>query len=198
MTAILGDCREGLVFVVSAPAGTGKTTLAHMLVEEFSSVIASVSYTTRIPRLNEQEGIDYHFVNKTVFQEKIATEDFLEYVKLYDDYYGTSRAWLEQQKKSGKHVVLVIDTQGAMQLMRTFPAIFIFIRPPSLEVLRKRLIHRNTESPEKIKERLQWAEHELETAHLYDYQLVNDDLAVAYQALRSVVIAETYRTRRTN
>lgn len=196
--AILGDLQEGLAFVISAPAGTGKTTLVQMLVQEFPSVIASVSYTTRAPRLGEKEGIDYHFITPAVFQEKIASEDFLEHVELYGHQYGTSRAWINNQQKKGKHVVLVIDTQGALQLMRKFPAIFIFIRPPSIEELSKRLIDRQTESHEMIERRVFWAQHELETAHLYDYQLVNDDLTIAYQTLKSIVIAETHRIRRTN
>jgi len=196
MAAILGQCAKGLIFIVSAPAGTGKTTLVQMLAQEFPSIVASVSYTTRAPRLGEQEGKHYHFISQQAFKEKIDESDFLEYVQLYQDYYGTSQQWINKQIHQGKHVVLVIDTQGALQLKNKIAATFIFIRPPSLEILKARLINRQTESIAIIDTRLTWAQYELEQADLYDYQIVNDDLAVAYQALRSVVIAETYRTRK--
>src|SRR5205085_2410637 len=101
------------------------------------SIIASISYTTRPPREGEREGVHYHFITSAEFEAKIAATDFLEYVKLYGTYYGTSRQWIQEQQREGKHVVLVIDTQGALQLKGKIPAIFIFIRPPSVEVLRK-------------------------------------------------------------
>lgn len=195
MSTLLGKCTEGLIFIVSGPAGTGKTTLIQMLVQEFSSLIPSISFTTRKPRPGEVDGVDYHFVTQTVFQEKVEAGDFLEYVELYQDYYGTSKTWIAEQQKLAKHVVLTIDTQGAIQLKNQLPAIYIFIRPPSLEVLKIRLNHRQTETQNVIQQRLKWAEQELCMAPFYDYQLVNDDLAIAYQALRSVIIAETYRTR---
>lgn len=195
MTSLLGEHDEGLIFIVSAPAGTGKTTLIQRLVQEFSSIIASISFTTRQPRDGEVPGIHYHFITESEFEAKIAAEDFLEYVKLYGTYYGTSRQWIKEQQQKGKHVVLVIDTQGALQLKGKIPAVLIFVRPPSEEILRQRLTQRQTESPEMIEKRLDWARKELQAAQRYDYQLINDDLDEAYQVLRSIFIAEGHRNR---
>lgn len=195
MNGILGNLKEGLLFILSAPAGTGKTTLMKMLTDEFDNVMASISYTTRVPRGDEQQGKDYHFVTQKEFLEKIRASDFLEYVKLYDTYYGTSRQWVAEQRKKGKHVFLVIDTQGALQLKGKVDAVFIFVRPPSMEDLKTRLMNRQTDSAEMVEKRLEWARHELEFAGQYDYQIVNDDLNDAYQVLRSIVVAECHRKR---
>lgn len=195
MSSLLGDGKEGLAFIVSAPAGTGKTTLVEKLMNEFSSILASISYTTREPREGEIPGIHYHFITENEFETKIAAGDFLEYVKLYGTYYGTSSRWVKEQQKKGKHVVLVIDTQGALKLKGKFPAALIFIRPPSLDVLRKRLIRRQTETPGMIDQRVEWAQMELDAAQQYDYQIINDDLEIAYQILRCIIIAECHRTK---
>lgn len=193
---LLGNLKKGLVFVVSAPAGTGKTTLVQKLVQEFSCIVQSVSYTTRPRRYNESSGDHYHFITQDTFEKKIKEEEFLEYVKLYDDYYGTSKKWVESKQNAGKHVFLVIDTQGALQLVDTLDAQFIFIAPPSLKELKRRLVIRNTDTKEAIAKRLKWAEKELEAAHYYDYFIVNDSLNIAYEALRSIVIAEEHRAYR--
>ncbi len=195
MSGLLGDKGEGLIFVLSAPAGTGKTTLVQMLAEEFPSVIASISYTTRQPRQGEIPGLHYHFISELQFEAKIAEGDFLEYVKLYGTYYGTSRQWVLEQKEKGKHVFLVIDTQGALKLQGHLSAVFIFIRPPSLDVLRQRLISRQTETTTSIEKRLEWARIELEAVRYYDYEIINDDLNSAYEILRSIVIAEGHRVK---
>jgi guanylate kinase len=158
-------------------------------------VIASISYTTRQPRGGEISGKDYFFIDESEFEAKIADADFLEYVKLYDTYYGTSRQWVADQQKQGKHVFLVIDTQGALKLKGKVPATFIFVRPPSIDVLRDRLSGRQTEPPEMVERRLEWARIELEAAKNYDYLIVNDDLAKAYQVLKSIVVAECHRVR---
>lgn len=196
MPTLLGEGSEGGMFIVSAPAGTGKTTLVHRLVQEFPEVKASISYTTRQPREGEIPGVDYHFISEAEFEAKIVEGDFLEHVKLYGTYYGTSRQWILAQQKQGIHIVLVIDTQGALQLKGHLSASFIFIRPPSLQVLQARLVKRHTESPEMIEKRLEWAKRELKAVHYYDYQIINDDLEVAYQVLKSIVIAECHRVRR--
>lgn len=192
---ILGNIEKGLLFIVSAPAGTGKTTLVRMLVEEFSTVIESISCTTRPKREGETEGRDYYFLSIEEFEKKIKAGDFLEYAKVFGHSYGTSRSFVENELCKGKHVVLVIDTQGALQLKKVIPATTIFLQPPSLKALKERLTSRNTDSQESIAKRLEWAEKELCLTNQYDYQIVNDDLAVAYQVLRSIIIAEEHRTK---
>lgn len=195
MHRLLGGRKEGLIFVVSAPAGTGKTTLVRMLTEEFACVIESVSYTTRPARANEVPGRDYHFISQAEFEKKIAEKDFLEYAKVFDRYYGTSKSDVAKFQKEGKHVVLVIDTQGALQLMGKLNAVFIFIQPPHIMELRKRLENRKSESAEAIEQRLSWAEKEIALAPRYDYLIVNDNLKTAYETLRAIVIAEEHRTK---
>jgi guanylate kinase len=195
MQKLLGTLKKGLVFVVSAPAGTGKTTLVRMLCEEFSCVQESVSFTTRPARPNEVAGFDYHFISKLDFEQKIAAKDFLEYAKVFDQYYGTGKLEVEEQCRQGNHVILVIDTQGALQLMDRFDAVFVFIKPPNINELRKRLESRKSDSPESIEHRLSWAKKEMDLASRYDYQIVNDDLKTAYEILRSILIAEERRVR---
>ena len=191
---LLGNLTQGLVFVLSAPAGTGKTTLVRMLCNEFDSIVESISCTTRAMRYGEVQGKDYHFVSKEIFEEKLRSRDFLEYAEVFGYYYGTSREYVTVQQKAGKHVMLVIDTQGAMKLKESgFSAIFIFVSPPSLEELRGRLVKRKTESMKNIQERLQWAEHEMQMRVHYDYEIVNDNLHNAYTILRSIVIAEDHK-----
>lgn len=190
---VLGNRERGIVFILSAPAGTGKTTLAQKLIGEFPQIVASISYTTRLPRLGEVDGKDYFFISEIEFEKKIARHEFLEYVRLYGCYYGTSRTWIEARLQAGKHVILVIDTQGAIQLRRTLPSVAIFLQPPSLAELKRRLSHRGTETMNKIEERLTIAEEELKAVKFYDYQIVNDDLDTAYQVLKSIIIAEDHR-----
>ncbi|MGB7978420.1 MAG: guanylate kinase [Chlamydiales bacterium] len=187
--------KKGLVFVVSAPAGTGKTTLVRMLMEEFHHVVDSISYTTRLPRANEVPGRDYNFITVDEFKAKIAEGEFLEYAEVFHQFYGTSKKFVDGQQEKGKHVILVIDTQGALQLKGELDAVFIFISPPSLDELRARLCRRKSETEEAIETRLSWAEEEMALAGQYDYHIVNDHLKTAYDALRSILIAEEHRNR---
>ncbi len=187
--------KKGLVFVISAPAGTGKTTLVKMLKDEFHNVVESVSFTTRPPRENEIPGRDYHFITKAEFEKKIKEGEFLEYAEVFHNYYGTSKKVVASQQEKGKHVVLVIDTQGAMQLMDRLEAVFIFISPPSLEELRSRLCKRKSENQSAIETRLSWAEKEMTLASRYHYHIVNDNLKIAYDVLRSILIAEEHKNR---
>jgi guanylate kinase len=197
---LLGNLPQGLIFVISAPAGTGKTTLVNRLTEEFPSVVRNVSCTTRAPRSGEHEGQDYFFLDQKAFEDKIARGGFIEHAKVFRDYYGTSGEFIKKQQAEGKHVVLVIDTQGALALQKYFkgkaPAIFIFISPPSLNELKERLKKRKTENPQSMEERLAWAKHELEMVHHYDYHIVNDHLDTAYAVLKSIFIAEEHKVRR--
>jgi len=193
---LLGNLSEGLVFVLSAPAGTGKTTLVKMLQNEFPCIIGSISCTTRAPRSGEVPGKDYHFISQEEFAGKIKNGDFLEYATVFENYYGTSKEYVLKEQKKGKHVMLVIDTQGAMQIKKNgLPAVFIFISPPSLLVLKERLFKRKTESAAVIEQRLSWAKDEMALAPQYDYHIVNDNLENAYQILRSIIISEEHRTR---
>lgn len=194
---LLGTLSKGLVFVVSAPAGTGKTTLVRMLVDEFPCVSVSVSCTTRSMRSGEIADKDYHFLSPEEFEQKLKKGEFLEYAHVFGHYYGTLQTDVDKQLNSGKHVILVIDTQGAMQLKeRGVSAVFIFVRPPSLSELRERLFKRKTEKNEHIEERLAWAQKELEMVIEYDYQIVNDNLHRAYEVLRSILIAEEHKKER--
>lgn len=192
---LLGNLSKGLVYIVSAPAGTGKTTLVRMLMQEFDSVVESVSCTTRAPRGGEKEGIDYHFLSENEFLQRIDTGDFLEYANVFGNYYGTSNEFVNRMRDLGKHVVLVIDTQGAMKLKNAgYKATYIFLCPPSLEELKCRLEGRKTEDEETMKKRLSWASKEMELSSKYDYVIVNKDLQVAYGVLRSILIAEEHKT----
>ncbi len=193
---LLGNLPEGLVFVISAPAGTGKTTLVRMLISEFDCIAESVSCTTRPIRPGEVPGVDYHFLSRQEFEDKIHADDFLEYAQVFDYLYGTSRSYVQEQQQAGKHVFLVIDTQGAMLLKeKNYPAVFVFLSPPSLDALEERLSKRQTESSSVIKQRLSWAEKELEMLSQYDYHIINDELEDAYEILRSIVIAEEHKIR---
>jgi guanylate kinase len=190
---LLGNLKKGHVFVISAPAGTGKTTLVKKILKEFPCVKTSISFTTRKPRDREVSGIDYNFISLEEFKKKIDEGEFLEHVELYGDYYGTSKHTIEELQNQGKHVVLVIDTQGGLRLKRMINASLIFIMPPSFEELASRLHKRKSEKPDVIEKRLKWAKNEIEDAKYYDYLIVNDNLKTAYQALRSILIAEEHR-----
>lgn len=190
---LLGNFEKGLIFVISAPAGTGKTTLVKELLKEFSCVKTTVSFTTRLPRNGEVNGVDYNFISVQEFKKKIENGEFLEYVELYGDFYGTSKNNIETLQNQGNHVILVIDTQGGLRLKKMMNATLIFVMPPSLEELGKRLYKRKSESPDVIEKRLEWAKHEIEDAGHYDYKIVNDNLKTAYETLRSILIAEEHR-----
>ncbi len=177
-----------MLFVVSAPSGTGKTTLVDMLTKEFPNIVRSVSLTTRSPRLGERDGVDYHFVSKEIFAEHALRDDFLEHAEVFGYRYGTSKEFVEREESRGNHVILVIDTQGAKQVMKKNRGVFIFISPPSRKEQRSRLEKRSTESEEMMNLRLEWDEAE---AALYNYQIVNRDLGRAYEELKGIIEYET-------
>lgn len=187
--------KKGLLYIVSAPAGTGKTTLIERLKSEFKSVVPSISYTTRTPRAGEVDGVHYHFVSESQFKQMLDQKEFLETVELYGSYYGTSKLDVQSSLEKGNHVFLVIDTQGAEKI-KNGPlkvSTTIFIKPPSLEALKKRLENRKTESKELLEKRLKWAEIEMESEKNYEFSLINDNLDEAYDVLRSIFIAVDHR-----
>ena len=189
---ILGNFSKGRLFVVSAPSGTGKSTLVDMLTHEFSDcVVRSRSSTTREPRGHEKQGVDYDFITRAEFEKE---DDFLEKAEIYGNLYGTKKSVIERYLNAGKHVVLVIDTQGAMNIKKKMKACFIFISPPSAEELEKRLTNRHTEDKATIERRLEWSKKEMTMVGEYDYNLVNDDLEITYQIFRSIFIAEEHKT----
>lgn len=178
---------KGKLFILSAPAGTGKTSLMARLVKEVPNTVQSLSYTTRPPRKGEVEGAHYRFVTKKVFEEMIERGEFLEYVVLFGHYYGTSKKAIEERLNQGKNIILVIDTQGAMKLKGQIQATYIFVLPPSLDALKERLLKRRSECDDKIGERLRVAVEELKQKSAYDYEVVNDDFEQALLELKEII-----------
>lgn len=193
-------CNEGLLIVISGPSGVGKGTICKELIRKnINNIELSVSATTRKPRSGESEGISYYFKGKDEFEEMIKDGQFLEYAKVYDNYYGTPKAQVINKLKEGKDIILEIDTQGAMQVKRNFKeGIFIFIMPPSYQELKKRIINRGTESEDDIKKRLKCAFLEIERVSNYDYIVVNDDIDKAVSKIDCIIHAEKCRLCRYN
>lgn len=189
---------KNLVIVVSAPSGAGKTTICKKLLQTTTGLIFSISMTTRKPRDNEIDGYDYSFVSVDEFQEKIKKGDFLEWAKVYDDYYGTPKKMLEDSLLAGVDVLLDIDGQGAMNVKKEYKdrAVLIFIAPPFLEDLKTRLSNRMTDSQEEIEKRFLLAKEELKNIFRYDYCVINDDVGVTVGKLKSIIIAEKNKVKR--
>ena len=186
--------KRGVLFVFSGPPGVGKGTLKAKLFEEFAGRIAySVSATTRGPREGEVDGKDYFFISRQEFERRVKNNEFLEHAEFAGNCYGTPRAYVEKLLDSGMNVVLEIDVQGALQVMKSMPeCVSVFILPPSFEELEHRLRGRGTETEEKVRERLETAKRELPYAPQYDYQIVNGgDIEAAYQSLRDVFLKST-------
>ena len=186
--------KRGVLFVFSGPSGVGKGTLKAKLFEEFADGIAySVSATTRGPREGEVDGKDYFFISRQEFERRVKNNEFLEHAEFAGNCYGTPRAYVEKLLDSGMNVVLEIDVQGALQVMKSMPeCVSVFILPPSFEELEHRLRGRGTETEEKVRERLETAKRELPYAPQYDYQIVNGgDIEAAYQSLREVFLKST-------
>ncbi|MCX8116517.1 MAG: guanylate kinase [Desulfobacterota bacterium] len=182
---------RGLVFILSAPSGAGKTTLIRRVLEELPGLRFSVSYTTRPPRANEREGVDYHFVTPEVFRKMIEGDQFLEWAEVLGHYYGTARIQEEALREEGIDLILDIDPQGARQAKAKLRnAVLIFVLPPSLEVLRERLVGRGLDSHETIQFRLAHAKEDLKEAHWYDHLLVNDRIEDAVKRLKSIMVEE--------
>ncbi|MEK7798154.1 MAG: guanylate kinase, partial [Nitrospirota bacterium] len=187
--------RQGTLFVVSAPSGAGKTSLCQELVARLPDVRYSVSCTTRKPRPGEVESRHYHFVDEAMFRGMIKEGAFLEWAEVYGNLYGTPRAPIREWIAQGIDVLLDIDTQGALQIRRHEPeAVSIYILPPSLEVLRRRLEDRKGDSPDEIARRLKKAKDEVKHYHDYMYVIINDDFKFSARQLEAIVLAERTRT----
>lgn len=188
----------GKLFVISAPSGTGKTTLLKEVMAGLPKMAFSVSHTTRDPRPGEKDGVDYHFVTREEFDSMIERGLFIEYAEVHNNLYGTSSAAIEKQLRAGLDVILDIDVQGASILRKSnrIQAVHIFIAPPALDELEKRLRGRGTESEEKIQLRLKNAKDEIAAAPEYEYLMINDDFDDASRVLAGIVVAERARGHR--
>ena len=191
-----GSGRRGLLFVVSAPSGTGKTTVAERLVQVVPDLSLSRSYTSRAARPGEVDGIDYNFITRAVFDEMIARRAFLEWADVFGNLYGTSAADAEAHLAAGQDLVLVIDVQGARQVRARCPGtVGVFVLPPSFAVLERRLRGRSADSEEAMQRRLQTAREEVVAFSEYDYVVVNDELEACVDRVRAIVLAERARLR---
>lgn len=180
--------KKGKLFIVSAPSGAGKTTLITHLLNRFKILSYSISHTTRKPRGTEQHGKDYFFISAKAFKKKIDNDDLLEWAKVHDNYYGTSKRFVEQTLERGKSLLLDIDVQGAIQIMESgLDPISIFIMPPSLDELEKRLTARGTDAHEVIAKRLKNAKLEMARKDRYTYTIVNDNLNEAIVGLCRII-----------
>lgn len=188
--------KKGILIVVSGPSGVGKGTINRALLSLLPDISFSISVTTRLPRSGETDGVNYYFVGVEKFQEMIAAGELLEWAKVYGNYYGTPRRAVEEILEQGKDVTLEIDTQGALQVKDKYAdAVLIFIAPPSLAELERRLLRRGTDSPDEILKRLHSAAAEMSLIHRYDYVVVNDEVEQAVSKVCSIITAEKCRSR---
>ena len=189
---------RGVLLVLSGPSGTGKGTVCKAVRDSMGDKLAySISATTRKPRTGEEHGREYFFFSKEEFEALRDQNGFLEWAQVYDNYYGTPRAFVEEVLASGRDCILEIDPQGALQVRKaTDEAVLVFIAPPSLEELRARLTGRGTEAPEEVEKRLSCAEAELAYSNQYDYLIVNDEVEKAAEKMEAILMAELCRTNR--
>lgn len=188
---------RGLLIIISGPSGAGKGTICKSFMERNENVALSVSATTRSPRTGEVEGFNYYFMSKEKFKEKIASNDFLEYAEVYDNYYGTPKSNVEEILESGKDVILEIDIQGALKVKEnTEEGVFIFVLPPSMEELKQRIINRGSETQESLMKRFKSAYKEINYISKYNYAVVNDEVENAVQKLEAIISAEKCRVDR--
>ena len=184
----------GTLYIISAPSGAGKTSLVKALLERLSGVVVSVSHTTRAPRPGEQDGVDYHFINKVEFERRVESGEFLEHAQVFDNYYGTRRATVLERLEADEDVILEIDWQGARQVSEAFPqAVKIFILPPSREALQQRLMSRGQDSDQVISRRMADAINEMRPYEEYHYLIFNDEFDVALAELEALFRARRLR-----
>ena len=186
--------KQGRIIVVSGPSGVGKTTLVETMLEHSSSIVRSVSATTRLPRSGETDGVDYHFLPKSEFERLIEQNGLVEWTKYGENYYGTLKSTLESTIKAGKDIILTIDVDGAIQLKKIgLSCLLIFILPPSLQILRQRLEERKTETESELNQRLERAKAEFDLVAYYDYCVVNDQIPLAIQQLIKIIEVDRFR-----
>ena len=189
--------RKGLLVVVSGPAGVGKGTLCKAYMKKFDDMKLSVSNTTRLPRDGERDGVEYNFTTKENFLKMIENDELLEYVNVFENYYGTSKKWVQEQLDMGNDIILEIDIVGAMNVKKTYDnALLLFIIPPSYEVLEKRLRNRNTDSDDQIRQRLERMEEEIKIMKDYDYFVVNDDIDESLDMMKSIIDTQRCSVKR--
>ena len=188
---------EGILFIISAPSGAGKTTLCKEVVDILPNLLHSVSYTTRSPRSGEVHGHDYFFISQSEFEKMMTAGEFAEWAEVHGNFYGTAIKTLEEYRANGIDVILDIDCQGARQLKERYrQGVFIFILPPSFKELRRRLDLRNSDSDDVKERRIRNAAEEIKESGWYDYIIVNDVYSKAVEKLKAVLIAEQCRTPR--
>ena len=186
--------KQGRIIVVSGPSGVGKTTLVETMLEHSSSIVRSVSATTRLPRSVETDGVDYHFLPKSEFERLIEQNGLVEWTKYGENYYGTLKSTLESTIKAGKDIMLIIDDDGAIQLKKLgLSCLLIFILPPSVQILRQRLEERKTETESELNQRLERAKAEFDLVAYYDYCVVNDQIPLAIQQLIKIIEVDRFR-----
>lgn len=189
---------KGLLIVVSGPSGCGKSTLNQLLLQKRDNIVMSISDTTRALRGKEINGVDYNFISKEEFEENIKNNKYLEYAKVHSDkYYGTPVDWVEKMLDEGNDVILEIDIEGARQINeKRSDAIFIFIMPPSMAILKQRLVSRNTETKEQVVERFKTAYKEINEVSKYNYVIVNNDIDTALNKMNAIITCEKCRVDR--
>ena len=188
---------KGVLTVVSGFSGAGKGTVMKRLIQKYDDYALSISVTTRIPREGERDGIEYFFKTKEEVESMIENDEFLEYARYVDNYYGTPRFYVEEMLAKGKNVILEIEIQGAMQIKAKNPeAVLVFVTPPSFEELRNRLVGRGTETADVIESRLRRASEEAEGMPSYDYILVNDQVEDCVDRLHQIILSERAKAQR--